>query len=284
MVDVDGHQMHVLTIGLENAQSGSPVVVFEAGFMRDGISAWRRIVQDVAEFAPIVAYDRAGIGESEPDGDRPTPEHVAENLHSLLGELGAEPPYVLVGHSLGGPFIRMFTALYADEVVGLVQVDPSLTLSEQAEREMLKAAGFPDSEEYWQRLWDSARAMLGEMPTPGMRAEAEVLLELSETHWSNFQTLPPVPDIPVSILMAVRFQPQRRASRSGIQPTCEPKVCYTRRKKATMLWLSDLVAEVTNGTLTVVTNSGHFIQNDDPDLVVWNIRRVVDTSPPQRRP
>ena len=178
----------------------------------------------------------------------------------------------------------MFTALYADEVVGLVQVDPSLTLSEQAEREMLKAAGFPDSEEYWQRLWDSAREMLAEMPTPGMRAQAEVLLELSETHWSNFQTLPPVPDIPVSILMAVRFQPQRRASRSGIQPTCEPKVCYTRRKKATMLWLSDLVAEVTNGTLTVVTNSGHFIQNDDPDLVVWNIRRVVDASPPQRRP
>ena len=42
--------------------------------------------------------------------------------------------------------------------------------------------------------------------------------------------------------------------------------------------------EVTNGTLTVVTNSGHFIQNDDPDLVVWNIRRVVDASPPQRRP
>ena len=51
-------------------------------------------------------------------------------------------------------------------------------ISEQAEREMLKAAGFPDSEEYWQRLWDSAREMLAEMPTPGMRAEAEVLLEL----------------------------------------------------------------------------------------------------------
>ena len=170
--------------------------------------------------------------------------------------------------------------VYADEVVGLVQVDPSGTLSKQAEREMLEAAGFPDAEEYWQGLWKSARAMLGEMPTPGMRAEAEVLLELSETHWSDFQVLPPVPDIPVSILMAARFQPQQGASRSGLQPTCEPKVCYMRRKKATMLWLSDLATEVTNGTLTVVTNSGHFIQNDNPDLVVWAIRRVVDARVP----
>ena len=47
-----------------------------------------------------------------------------------------------------------------------------------------------------------------------------------------------------------------------------------------MAWLSKLTTEVTNGTLTVVTNSGHFIQNDDPDLVVWHIRRVVEFEAP----
>jgi pimeloyl-ACP methyl ester carboxylesterase len=131
MVEVDGHHMRVQTSGLMTRETGTPVVVFEAGFMRDGISAWGSIVRGVAEFAPFVAYDRAGIGRSEPDGERPTPQHIAENLHALLGVLGVELPYVLVGHSLGGPLIRMYTALYPDEVAGLLDIDPAPTYSAQ---------------------------------------------------------------------------------------------------------------------------------------------------------
>ena len=50
------------------------------------------------EFVPVVAYDRAGMGRSEADGERPTPQHIAENLRALLDGLGAAPPYVLVGY------------------------------------------------------------------------------------------------------------------------------------------------------------------------------------------
>lgn len=272
MVDVEGHQMRVQTSGLGNSDAGAPVVVLEAGFMLDGISAWTSIFEDVAEFAPVVAYDRAGIGQSEVDGERPTPRHIAENLHALLGVLRAEPPYLLVGHSLGGPFIRMFTALYPDEVAGLVYVDPTATMSAEEQRGMDEAMGLSAE--------DRRRQMEGapEMPTPGTRAEMELVLELSENHWPGFQALPPVPDVPVSVLMASRFQP---SPSQGIERDCEPRECYARGMDVRMSWLSNLAAEVTNGTLTVVTNSGHFIQNDDPDLVVWNIRRVVEAEPPE---
>ena len=96
-VEVEGHRMHVQTSGLEDALAGDPIVVLEAGFMLDGISAWTSIFDDIAEFAPVVAYDRAGIGQSEEDGEPPTPQHVAENLHALLRVLGADPPYLRSG-------------------------------------------------------------------------------------------------------------------------------------------------------------------------------------------
>lgn len=81
-----------------------------------------------------MAYDRAGIGLSESDGQPPTPEHVAERLHAILDVLGADPPYVLVGHSLGGPYVRAFSGMFPAEIAGLVYVDPldfTATLSDQ---------------------------------------------------------------------------------------------------------------------------------------------------------
>ncbi len=271
MVDVDGHKMRVQTSGLEDAGAGTPTVVLEAGFMLDGISAWTSIFDDIAEFAPVVAYDRAGIGQSEVDGEPPTPQHIAENLRALLGVLGAEPPYLLVGHSLGGPFIRMFTALYPDEVAGLVHVDPTATMSADEQREMDEAMGLTAEDRQRQR------GEAPEMPTPGTRAEMELILELSENHWSDFQDLPPVPDVPVTVLMASRFAP---SPSQGIERDCAPRECYARGMEVRMSWLSKLTAEVTSGTLTVVTNSGHFIQNEDPDLVVWNIRRLLEAEQP----
>ena len=122
MVEVDGHQMQVRTSGIGNAGPGTPVVVFEAGGAQN-LTTWRSVFEDVADFAAVVAYDRAGRGGSEPDGEPQTSRHVAENLHALLEELGAEPPYVLVGHSFGGLVIRMFTGMYPEDVAGYCQLE-----------------------------------------------------------------------------------------------------------------------------------------------------------------
>lgn len=113
--------------------------------------------------------------------------------------------------------------------------------------------------------------------TPWMRAEMDVYLELSEAHWPEFQVLQPIPDIPVSVLMSTQFEP---SPSEGIERSCEPQECHRRSTQVRLAWMSTLIADVTNGTLTVVTNSGHFVQRDDPDLVVGQIRRVLEAEPP----
>ena len=276
-VEVDGHRMRVSTSGIENAEPGAPVVVFEAGG-GGGLAAWGFVVQDVANFAAVVAYDRAGMQGSESDGELPTPRHVAENLHALLEQLGAAPPYVLVGHSLGGPYIRMFTGMYPEDVGGLVYVDPTNIVTEEDQRALDEAMGLPPGG--YQRLIESRLESVADAQVPaGVLAESEVIMELLDTHFAEFHSLPPVPDVPVTVLMASRFDPSQWVMMSrDVQLSCEPRECHARTMQVRMEMLSAVAHEVTRGTLTLVTNSGHFIQTDDPDLVVSAIRRVVDAS------
>jgi pimeloyl-ACP methyl ester carboxylesterase len=114
MVDVGGHRLHIYCQG-----EGSPTVILEGGA---GVAAlsWTLTQSLIAEQVRACAYDRAGLGWSELGTGPYTPESTARDLHTLLGNAGIEPPYVLVGHSVGGKHIRMFTELYPDEVVGLV--------------------------------------------------------------------------------------------------------------------------------------------------------------------
>lgn len=77
----------------------------------------------VAETSRVCAYDRAGYGWSEPQTSARTAQEISIELHLLLKEADIEPPYILAGHSFGGILIRTFTALYPDEVMGLVLID-----------------------------------------------------------------------------------------------------------------------------------------------------------------
>lgn len=274
LVEVDGRDVRVRTAGLDRRGDGTPVMVFEAGFMNDGLSAWTSILSEVAEFAPVVAYDRAGIGGSEPDGQVPTAGHVAENLHRLLSVLGADPPYVLVGHSLGGPFIRMFVELYPDEVSGLVFIDPTPTTSEQDRRDTEAATGLTASSR--SVIADMQRAQLPGMPSASVRAEAEMLINARINHFPEFQGLGALPDVPTAILMSARYEPRPD---DGLERACEPRQCHDQEVAIRREWLARQLTGVRQGWLTVVTDSGHFIQNDDSELVVWTIRRVWSREP-----
>jgi pimeloyl-ACP methyl ester carboxylesterase len=276
VVQVDGRAVRVQTAGLERAGQATPVVVFEAGFMNDGLSAWTSILSRVAEFAPVVAYDRAGIGGSEPDGLPPTPRHVAENLRRLLSALGAQPPYVLVGHSLGGPFIQMFAGLFPGEVRGLVFIDTTPTMSEQDGREFEAAIGLTEAGRA--AIADLQRKQLPGMPSASLRAEAEMIMAARIDGWSDFQQLGPMPDVPVAILVAGRYDPRPS---DGLEQTCEPRLCHERGLAVRREWYAKQLAGIRRGWLTVGTDAGHFIQNDDPDLVVWTIRRVWSSQPPR---
>src|SRR5918999_5003281 len=109
-LEVEDHRLRVRIAGLDRI-GAAPVVVFEGG-AGQRLETWSSIFSDFAVFAPAFAYDRAGLGESAPDPHLPVPEHVASTLRGLLAAAGLKPPYVLVGHSWGGPLIRMFAGKY----------------------------------------------------------------------------------------------------------------------------------------------------------------------------
>src|SRR2546428_13430360 len=117
LVDLGGWRLHLNCTGQVGASQ--PTVILEAG--AGGFSVdWSLVQPEVARFARVCSYDRAGLGWSEL-GPRPrTLRQVVWELHTLLEKAGIRPPYVLVGHSYGGILARLYTFTYPLWVVGIV--------------------------------------------------------------------------------------------------------------------------------------------------------------------
>src|SRR3989339_859986 len=135
-VTLDKHKIEVFLAGMQNNQSGKPVIVFENG-MADNYTRWALIIDEISKTHTVFAYNRPRIGESEDDSLPPTTKHIIENLREMLIKKGLKPPYVLVSHSFGGAYIRSFASDYPNEIAGLVFVDPV---------DFIKAGGFANTE------------------------------------------------------------------------------------------------------------------------------------------
>jgi pimeloyl-ACP methyl ester carboxylesterase len=119
--DAGGHRLHMLVIG--DARENTPAVILESG-MGGGIG-WEHTRNEIARFAQVVTYERAGTGQSEPGPAPRDAKAVASELRAALHHAGVKPPYVLVGQSLGGLYVQVFAADYPQETAGLVLVDPT---------------------------------------------------------------------------------------------------------------------------------------------------------------
>jgi pimeloyl-ACP methyl ester carboxylesterase len=120
LIDVEGgRHLNLYCIG-----TGSPTVVFDSG-LGEGMVAWALVQPQVALHARACAYDRAGLGFSDPSLEPRTSAFLVQDLRSLLKKARIKPPYVLVGHSFGGMNIKLFAEQHPREVAGMVFVDPS---------------------------------------------------------------------------------------------------------------------------------------------------------------
>lgn len=120
LVDVGDHKLHIQCLGEERA--GVPTVVVETGIW-DCSQSWQLVQKELAAFTRVCTYDRAGYGWSEKGKSPRTFEQAVFELKILLQKKGIKPPFILVGHSLGGPIIRIFQNKYPEEVKGIVLVD-----------------------------------------------------------------------------------------------------------------------------------------------------------------
>jgi pimeloyl-ACP methyl ester carboxylesterase len=226
--------------------TGTPAVVFQSG-LGDGLSVWKDVQARVQPHATTFVYSRPGYGRSRwTESDR-SPCSVADELHALLRASGVSPPYVLVGHSLGGLYQYVFARMYPGEVAGVVLLDPTHPQHwETMQREAPANAA----------LVRVARATF----KPPMRREFDDQTRCLERLQSS-----PMPGVPVRLLVRGRYAGLEAGAFEAMARRLE--VDWARRLHAL--------------SVQAVDGAGHYLQRDRPDVVADAIVSVVGAARPR---
>ncbi|GAB5555018.1 MAG: alpha/beta hydrolase [Saprospiraceae bacterium] len=270
-VTLDSTKIWINTIGLENRTEGQPVLVFESG-LGTPMGHWNRILEGAAQHAPVVSYDRPGIGESEANDVEPTIKIVSDRLIQLLQHLEVEPPYVLVGHSLGGLYVRGFANYYPETLAGLIIIDPAdFTETQANKRAYYKPLDWSEQQiDDWLAQLEAKGAKRQEGAPPSIKAESKVLAEQRANDFAEIHTKP-LPDIPVHMITGGRFDYPKHLRSKEFD---EEIVFRTKMAHRVKRW-TDVIQSVSKGMLLYSGDAGHFVHYDDPDLVVASIGIVL---------
>ena len=122
---VEGYEMNLYCTG-----GGSPTLILDAGLGGDSL-IWGQVQPELSKTTRVCSYDRAGFGRSDPRPGPQDADNIAEQLHALLIQAEVEPPFVLMGHSIAGIYIRDYATRYPQDVAGLVFVDSATPLQEE---------------------------------------------------------------------------------------------------------------------------------------------------------
>jgi len=232
------------------------------------IASWGSLLDRTAEFAPVFAYDRPGIGGSPPSDYRPTPLNVASQLRRLLLEAGIKPPFVLVGFSLGGVYVRTYAALHQDDVAGLVYIEP-LDFTETRDETLATfvEAGLGEAE---MREYDEALDHFGrENRSPPVIAEWEELRTLVLDSFAQYSQVAPAPQVPQVLLASAKADTP--FARMSFEFDVWEKISSRHRLARQLKW----ILSVPDGHFSATTSSPPKIHGNDQDLVLWAIRRLV---------
>jgi pimeloyl-ACP methyl ester carboxylesterase len=250
LVDVGGYRLAIHCIG-----EGSPTVVLETGLGAPS-EYWAPIQQEIAGLTRVCRFDRAGRGKSDPAPTTPrTCADMVADLRALLHNASIPAPYVLVGNSLGGMNARLYAYEHPEEVAGLVLVDGSHQEQFRHIGEALPEPGPspPDSHKGFYDFWAG-----GGWRDPANNPENVDFVTSRE----QLRAIHSLGDLPVVVLASgafLREAPMMHEIWQDLQ--------------------RDLANLSSNSVYSVVESSGHFIQRDQPEVVVDAIRRVLDSAP-----
>jgi pimeloyl-ACP methyl ester carboxylesterase len=221
----------------------SPTIVLQAG-LGDGKTTWDAIKRRLKPDVSVFAYDRPGYGDSPATATPRDPCSIAREQHQVLSDAGVKPPYLLIGHSLGGLYEYTYAKLYPNEVAGMVLLDPT----------------HPQHLARMQTEVPELAATINTLTllfTPTMKREFAAQTQCLDTLPANsLQT------IPVHLLFSTKTDVLAQSAAFD-----------TLRQTLAADW-----QRLTNAVdVQNVPESGHYIQQDRPDVVV----QAIDTLLPQ---
>ena len=284
LLDMGGRRMQIDCRG-----SGAPTVVFESGLDTMGSLSWSAVHDAIAATTRACSYSRAGLMWSEPRSKKFDADGQSHDLHALLIAAGERAPFVMVGHSLGGPYIMNFTRLYPQEVAGLVFVDAShpdqIERMNQAVGKKLEGGeglfrvasalswtGIPRliaAHTENNTIPPEAKQMEDAYFSPSLAAALDELESLGATLTTAGQ-LRQLGDRPIVVLTATKPLPS--AALKSLNMTEEEgqrvKAVWTSMHNEEASWSHHSRHEL-------VPDATHYIQFDRPDVVIAAVREVV---------
>lgn len=277
LVDVGGYKMHIHCAG-----QGTPAVVLDSG-LGDSYISWQKVQPQIAQFTRVCSYDRAGIGYSDSSPRPRTSKDMAEELHTLLRNAAIAGPIILVGHSMGGYDVRLYTSLYRADVAGMVLVDAS-----HHDQENRFPAAIKNLEGTWLReaefveftmSFGTPRLMGFCDPDPAIRAAEcnfhtarENVAEIKAFGESAGQAAAAgsLADLPLAVLS---HDPDKLL-------TDLPADLAKPTNQAWEKMQEELGRLSTKGTQVIAKGSAHYIQLDRPDVVIDAVRKMVEQTRP----
>jgi pimeloyl-ACP methyl ester carboxylesterase len=279
---VDGHRMRLDCMG-----SGSPAIVLDSALGDSGLD-WSAVQPELARTTRVCSYDRAGFGWSDALPRPRDADHIASELHGLLAAAKIDGPIVLMGHSLGGIYIRDYATRYPADAAGLVFVDASTPAQNQDPA--VKAHGLMRRPPLPQILLIKTAFILGiprlagacSHATPGFDAYTSRLRSEDRCHQefqgpaemesfdrSSEETLHTGPYGALPILI-FSHDPAKSDEPADLA-------------KAWEKWQEDLKTLSTRSRRIIARSSGHYVQIDRPDLiekeVTLFIKQIRGTAP-----
>jgi pimeloyl-ACP methyl ester carboxylesterase len=274
LVDVGGYRLHIQGSASESHKN-EPTVVLDAG-LGDCSLTWSLVQPEIAKFASVYSYDRAGLGWSDPAPTPRTSKQMIRELHALLTNAGIKKPYVLVGHSGGGINMLLFASQYPEDVAGIVLVD-SAHEDQGFKVPLLFRVGPLTAPLGLPRLlspiYFSAHPVFAKDSKypPAYRAMVARTNHVfaSRHEYLNFeQSLieagtekKALGDLPLIVLTA--SHPEQAQDE------------YLLKQKALH---KELANRSTSGKQIIVENSSHVIQYDHPEVVIEAVREVVESA------
>ncbi|WP_051317062.1 alpha/beta hydrolase [Ectobacillus panaciterrae] len=268
MVDIGEYKLHMYATG---KKSQLPTVVLESGLgTPSSYEDWRFVQPELSKVTRVISYDRAGYGWSDEAPNERTAEQLVEDLHTMLEKSGEKGPFLMVGHSFGGMISRMFVSKYPEESAGMVLVDSS-----HVDQEL----EFSKWQVYMAKVLKETGIIriagdLGFLPIHEKLSSQDIAVDFfyNKVHNAN-QTSE------LLNMMTKTANQVRKAEGKGFGNLPVFILSSANTIKEYPEWLKlqqSMTSWSTSSQNKIVSGSGHFIQLDQPNIIIESAKNILN--------